>query len=61
MLAELYEFVWLILLTLLQYMTALYGDNIYDIHFNHGTNGFYTQFRQSLAKETFSYDEYLKS
>ena len=34
------------------------------IHFlwdmNH-TNGFYIQFRQSFAKETFSYDEYLKS
>ena len=25
------------------------------------SNGFYIQFRQSFAKETFSYDEYLKS
>ena len=24
-------------------------------------NGFYIQFRQSFAKETFSYDEHLKS
>ena len=24
-------------------------------------DGFYIQFRQSFAKETFSYDEYLKS
>ena len=26
-----------------------------------GCNGFYIQFRQSFAKETFFYDEYLKS
>ena len=40
---------------------------IYCVHFLWDMNdskwyiGFYIQFRQSFAKETFSYDEYLKS
>ena len=33
----------------------------YDANNTKWCNGFYIEFRQNLAKETFSYDEHLKS
>ena len=39
-----------------------YGYNfLWDMDKTKCCNGFYIQFRQTFAKETFSYDEYLKS
>ena len=34
---------------------------LWDMNNTKWCNGFYIEFRQSFAKETFSYDEYLKS
>ena len=34
---------------------------LWDMNNTKWYNGFYMEFRQSLAKETFSYDEHLKS
>ena len=34
---------------------------LWDMNNTKWCNGFYIEFRQSLAKETFSYDEHLKS
>ena len=42
-------------------LTALRLAFLWDMDFKKWCNGFYIQFRQSFAKETFSYDEYLKS
>ena len=39
-----------------------YGQHfLWDMNKTKWCNGFYIQFRQSFAKETFSYDEHLKS
>ena len=39
-----------------------YGQHfLWDMNNTKWSNGFYIQFRQSLVKETFSYDEHLKS
>ena len=37
------------------------GGGKWDMNNKNGCNGFYFQFGQSFAKETFSNDEYLKS
>ena len=37
------------------------GHFLWDLNNTKWCNGFYTEFRQHLAKETFSYDEHLKS
>ena len=39
-----------------------YGKHfLWDMNNTNWCNGFYIQFRQNFAKETFSYDEHLKS
>ena len=42
-------------------LTALRLAFLWDMNNKNWYNGFYTEFRQSFAKETLSYDEYLKS
>ena len=37
------------------------GHFLWDMNLKKYCNGFYIQFKQSFTKETFSYDEYLKS
>ena len=49
----------------IQNLTALhflfFFDFLWDMNITKWCNGFYIKFRQSFAKETFSYDEHLKS
>ena len=40
---------------------VIFKHFLWDMNNKKWCDGFYIQFRQSLAKETFSYDEYLKS
>ena len=42
-------------------LTALRLAFLWDMNNTKWCNGFYIEFRQSFAKETFSYDEHLKS
>ena len=42
-------------------LTAIRLAFLWDIDKTKCCNGFYIQFRQTFAKETFSYDEHLKS
>ena len=42
-------------------LTALRLAFLWDMNKTKWCNGFYIEFRQSFAKETFSYDEHLKS
>ena len=42
-------------------LTALWLAFLWDMNITKWCNGFYIEFRQSFAKETFSYDEHLKS
>ena len=41
--------------------TAIRLAFLWDMNNKKWCNGFYIEFRQSFAKETLSYDEYLKS
>ena len=40
---------------------SLSNTNLWDTNKTKWCNGFYIEFRQSFTKETFSYDEHLKS
>ena len=42
-------------------LTAIRLAFLWDMDKTKCCNGFYIQFRQTFAKETFSYDEHLKS
>ena len=42
-------------------LTAIRLAFLWDIDETKCCNGFYIQYRQTFVKETFSYDEYLKS
>ena len=42
-------------------LTALRLAFLWDLNNTKWCNGFYTEFRQNFTKETFSYDEHLKS
>ena len=42
-------------------LTALRLAFLWDMNYAKWCNGFYIQFRQTFAKEAFSYDEHLKS
>ena len=45
----------------IRYICWICQHFLWDMNNTKWYNGFYIQFRQSFAKETFSYDEYLKS